>query len=386
MADWPSITDDDQTGLTGTIFNKAFFDLIKVFIQVGSHSSGLDADKPETCSPGDIYYATDTEKLYVCFATNIWSEVGGAAVSEPEQVRLPDPEVTDFTSPSGKDSIDGPGAEDIINTVKDSSINMISTFRTRIAQKITLSGATINSVKIRGSRDANCTSGDLYCRVRKVSDDGIIETSSKVVAYADLPTSREDITFPLTCAPSVAVYISFEGSFVGGNGFFMDESSTDEISGSEWYYSDTTWTEITGHDVYITIDFAGVANTVDEDTDTEWHADPPDKPGVWISWDIGSLKYIGGCRIYWGAEAAYRPTEYKIYTSPDNSNWTEVIHEAEAAPASAWKTYQWYARYARYFKLEVTTHGLSGTKVYEVDGYSLSQEDTTQRHGHGGLS
>lgn len=77
MANWPSITDDEGPSQPGTIFDKAFFDLIKAYIRAGSHQSGLAANKPETCSPGDVYHATDTEAYYACFVANTWIEVGG---------------------------------------------------------------------------------------------------------------------------------------------------------------------------------------------------------------------------------------------------------------------------------------------------------------------
>jgi len=38
-------------------------------------SSGLDANKPASPSQGDIYWATDTKKLYYCYSDGNWTEV-----------------------------------------------------------------------------------------------------------------------------------------------------------------------------------------------------------------------------------------------------------------------------------------------------------------------
>ena len=37
-------------------------------------SYGLDASKPASPNTGDIYAATDTEKLYVCYTTGVWTD------------------------------------------------------------------------------------------------------------------------------------------------------------------------------------------------------------------------------------------------------------------------------------------------------------------------
>lgn len=543
MADWPSITDDDGSGLTGTIFNKAFFDLIKAFIQAGSHQSGLDADKPATCSPGDTYHATDTEKLYVCFVANTWSELGGAA--PPEQVRLPEPEAGDFATPTVHDKsseIAAPspilGAEGAMND-RPFGTSYMGTGIHRVGQRITLNGDDLKKVSFLLSKVSSPT-GTVYARIRRVSDDSIIETSSTTYVANDLPTEKAWKDFAFTCAPNEEVHVAVE--YYDGTDtdyIILWYDNADTIPGAFEYcsvYNGETphWYTTSGSDCSIRIYFLGfeATNTVDEDINTFWQPDgfilnqtegdytyhlageewyqrsgqritltgqnlsyvrfylkkvgspsgnvycrirrtsddgiietsatvytanelsteyewkefalssSPDEEvyicvepsggdydnyidaylatsdvcdgchvyyttgagytvnsgfdttiilafsdvSPWISWDIGSLKFVGGCRIYWGSEVAYRPTEYKLYVSVNGTDWTEVIHETEAAPASAWKTYQWYVRYARYFKLVVITLGASGTKVYEVDGYSLSQEDTTQHHGHGGLS
>lgn len=48
--------------------------------------TGLDAAKTATPSVGQIYFATDTTRLYICFATNVWTQVDDICVpSSPSQ-------------------------------------------------------------------------------------------------------------------------------------------------------------------------------------------------------------------------------------------------------------------------------------------------------------
>lgn len=46
-----------------------------------SITSGLDADKPAIPAIGDMYGATDTQKLYVCFTAGTWTKVSYLANS-----------------------------------------------------------------------------------------------------------------------------------------------------------------------------------------------------------------------------------------------------------------------------------------------------------------
>lgn len=386
MADWPSITNDTGSGQDGTIFDKAFFDLIKAFIQTGNHQSGLDANKPAECSPGDVYHATDTEIYYVCFLADTWFGVGGGA--DPEQVRLPDPEAGDFATPSSATASSEAAGGSILNqTTQDTFGILCGAGDIRIAQKITLTGKVLSYVRFYLMKTGAPT-GTLYVRVRRVSDDGIIEASSTTLDVSTLTGAYQWKEFALTCAPNEEVRVAAE--YDGGDGsnhVRVGRTSSDLCDGCRSIYpSGGPWNDISGDDITIILWAGGTAaETIDDDTATYWVPDPANEAGAWVSWDIGSLKSIGGCKIYWGSEAAYRPTEYKIYTSPNGSDWTEVIHETEAAPASAWKEYNWYAKYARYIKMEVTTHGSSGTKVYEMDEYSKTAEDAMSCHGHGGL-
>lgn len=384
MADWPTITDDDQTGLTGTMFDKAFFDLIKAFIQAGSHQSGLDANKPAECSPGDVYHATDTETYYVCFVANTWSGVGGAA--DPEEVRLPTPEGGDYATPSAVTASSEAGGLILNQQLQNDYEKMRVDWYERIAQRITLTGKTLTYVRFY-LKKTDAPEGTLYVRVRRVSDDGIIETSATTLDVTTITTDYAWYQFALTCAPSEEVRICAE--FSGGEGsneVYVGLQNTDVCDGQVSTYFGS-WGESATKDCTIILCAAGAANDAkDEDLATFWVPDPANEAGAWLKLNLGSVKYIGGCRIYWGSEVAYQPTEYKIYTSPNDSDWTEVIHETEAAPASAWKEYNWYVQKAQYIKMIVTTHGASGTKVYEVDEYSTDQDGVILTHGHGGLS
>ena len=77
MADWPTITDDDQTGLTGTLFDKAFFDLIKAYIDdkkiVFSFAIPIDTPESTGVDKGVFHFAPGVagtiEEVYIIAKT-----------------------------------------------------------------------------------------------------------------------------------------------------------------------------------------------------------------------------------------------------------------------------------------------------------------------------
>jgi len=279
-----------------------------------------------------------------------------------------------YTTPSVHDKSSEGAGEVIENLLENWSQGMESGSYTRLGQRITLSGATLQQVSFYVAKQ-NSPTGTVYARVRKVSDDSIIETSSREVDITTMSSPAHWEDFPFTCAPNEEVRLILEFNGGDSNNFLRVYTYYAEsvIIGMYTRYI-SSWAEIAEADNTIKMHFASVylaTNTVDDDLLTLWLPDPPNEAGAWISWDMGSVKYSKGCRIYWGSEAGYRPSEYKIWTSVDGIEWTEAIHETEAPPASAWKTYSWSVRQIRYFKLSIVTHGSSGTKVYETDEYSI---------------
>lgn len=125
------------------------------------------------------------------------------------------------------------------------------------------------------------------------------------------------------------------------------------------------------------------ASLIDDNLATQWRPEPVNEVNAWLRADMGALKITSGCRIYWGADADYRPTAYRIEVSENGTDWTTVITETSAAPASAWKEYSWNSRYARYIRMIVDTHGATGTEVFEVDYYSRITDRVAAEHGHG---
>lgn len=121
--------------------------------------------------------------------------------------------------------------------------------------------------------------------------------------------------------------------------------------------------------------------TIDDKIATGWMPNPPDESGAWIRWDLGAGKIVGACRIYWGADANYRPSAYRIQVSEDASNWT-TVYTATTQPSSGWVEYTWSARYCRYIRLLIDAHGASGTEVYEFDYYSRLTDKVACEHGH----
>ncbi|GAI34002.1 unnamed protein product, partial [marine sediment metagenome] len=171
--------------------------------------------------------------------------------------------------------------------------------------------------------------------------------------------------------------------FAGGDQIFLRYKNTDVCEGNLYNY-DSSWISKSSWDCAIKIIYEGdIDNLIDDNTGTFWMPEPANEAGAWCRCDMGALKICGGCRIYWGAEVAYRPTAYRIEVSENGSTWTTVVTETEAAPASAWKEYSWNARYARYIRMIVDTHGASGTKVYEADYYSRITDRVAAEHGHG---
>jgi hypothetical protein len=124
------------------------------------------------------------------------------------------------------------------------------------------------------------------------------------------------------------------------------------------------------------------ADSKDDSLGSFWLPSPANESRAWCQWDTGALKIIAGCRVYWGAEAGYLLNAYRIQLSEDGTNWNTVATETVAPPTDAWKEYSWKARYARYIRLMVDSHGASGTKIYEIDYYSRITDRVAAEHGH----
>lgn len=243
------------------------------------------------------------------------------------------------------------------------------------AQKITLSGDTLEKVSFYLKKEVGLPTGTAYCRVRKTSDESIIETSPTELDVSTLSSDGEWKDFVLSSSPNEEVYITIEYDEGDSDNYIaLAYATPDIIQGVYTQIFNGIYESFPDYDCDIKIYFVSNLATysVDDDTGTSWMPDPSNEAGAWISWDMGSVKYSKGCRIYWGSEAPYRPSEYKIWVSENGTDWTEVVHETEAPPASAWKTYSWDVQQIRYFTLSIMTHGASGTKVYETDEYSIS--------------
>lgn len=52
------------------------YDIIARMFGSAVAAVGLDASKSATPAVGNLYWATDTNKAYACFATNVWTQVG----------------------------------------------------------------------------------------------------------------------------------------------------------------------------------------------------------------------------------------------------------------------------------------------------------------------
>ena len=72
------------------------------------------------------------------------------------------------------------------------------------------------------------------------------------------------------------------------------------------------------------------SNAIDGDTGTRWQSGIEIYNGLWFKVNLGQLRKIYQTRYYWcpGGESDWPANGYKIETSPDNSNWTQVYSGA----------------------------------------------------------
>ncbi|MCP8303883.1 MAG: discoidin domain-containing protein [archaeon] len=134
-------------------------------------------------------------------------------------------------------------------------------------------------------------------------------------------------------------------------------------------------------------------NVIDNDTTSMWYPNPVNEANAWIYVDLGGEKIITGIKVYWGADVAYRPTNYDLDYSLNASDWAHLLNQA-SDPGSGWKEHIFSKIIARYVRLQVNTHGSSGTKVYEImyqEGYEVIYKMSDEilscsiEHGEGGL-
>jgi len=258
---------------------------------------------------------------------------------------------------------------DVVNTHTDTG-NKIYAGIPRSAQKIDLWGDPIETVKFYLKKVGSPT-GTIYARIRRVSDDSIIETSSTTYEAGNLTTSWQWKNFAFSVAPDDYVRVCVEFSGGNSNNYIKAGASVDNYIPGVWNdYSGGQWREYVGfrdQTIQILFDSYNDPNTIDDSLATYWQPDPPDEAGAWVKWDLGNKKMLDGCKIYWGANSDYRPDDYKIYTSPDDTNWTEQVHQS-SDPGSGWKEHTFSSRVtAQYLKFVVQTggHGAIGTRLYE---------------------
>lgn len=146
--------------------------------------------------------------------------------------------------------------EPIIGEESTDYFAMYSASVTRCGQKITLAGDILSKVSF-WTRKYGTPPGTIYARIRKVSNDDIIETSPTTYTAPDLSTDPAWKDFVFTCAPDEEVYISLE--YDDGNadnsirGFYYTPSTI--IGEIAWY--DAGWSSAGTHDCSIKIYFDG---------------------------------------------------------------------------------------------------------------------------------
>jgi len=332
---------------------------------------------PVSPTDGQLWYDTVNKllKQYIA-AEAAWRTVGGDI--PVDQVVVPTPTAADYVTPKAVSDSSATEALWLENTASNYTLGLFNGYYVRAGHQITVPAKTISKVCLY-LRKYGSPTGTAYCRIRRVSDDSIIsEVSFDVATLTTSYTWRE---FALPTPVFINEEVRFLAEFYGGN-----SSNRLEISYSYNYIDGffarykTAW-ETTGYDTTIKIyeAYSGV-NTIDDNLDTFWQPSPANEPGAWLQWDLAGKKLlsISGLRIYWGADAAYRPTNYDIDYSEDGTTWIQLINET-VDPGAGWKEYTWTpVDFVRYLRLQINTHGTSGTRVYETDYYQTS----IWRHGH----
>jgi len=121
----------------------------------------------------------------------------------------------------------------------------------RQAQRKTLDNKKVTAVTFKLSKNGSPT-GSIYCRIRKVSDDSIIQESDAIDA-ATLTTVLTDKTFnfsnPVTINEEVRISCEYPGGDVN-NYIWIACQNTDVKSGELRSEYTTSWTDFSSFDMY----------------------------------------------------------------------------------------------------------------------------------------
>ena len=306
------------------------------------------------------------------------------ALIDLNKVKLPSPSASDYVTPSTT-SASSEGVETDVQTSSNNNVSLYSGSIIKAAQRKTISSKAVKKLTFQLYK-ANSPTGNVTFIIRKVSDDTIIV--SKIWGDASaLPTEATDEEVSFDSFPIINEEVRLCVEFSGGdasNPVYCRFQGTDVKADEYRSHYTTVWNDVTEADMYYKIEYIlHAAGTIDDNLASKWRPSPANEANAWCRWDTGALKILGSCRIYWGADAAYRPTNYDIDVSENGTDWTQVVNETSAPPASAWKEYSWNARYVRYIRLQINTHGASGTEIYEADYYSRITDRVAAEHGHG---
>ncbi len=217
------------------------------------------------------------------------------------------------------------------------------------------------------------SSGTVTARIRKVSDDSIIDESSPVdIADLNDPPSSSGIPykkFTLNSVPivntDIRVVLEWSGSALNSA-----RSQGDETGGYRTHYSTyggDHWVDSSGtdHDVVVN---SYLGRSYDEDVGTYTEC-PKAKYPYTVHWDLGQVRTLNTIRIYWGADAVWRPHLYTLAVSLDGISWTTVATMDEGRPDSGWVSYTFGSESCRYVRFTTGASVASdlGTRIYEIE-------------------
>jgi len=299
---------------------------------------------------------------------------------EVNKVKLPSPSESDYITPSAATASSSPSADISNDTGTSDGGNIMQGQRATPPD----GGGFVTSVKMGIYFDNSVmetpTNYTVTLQIRRVSDDAVLWQGNKSGTIGGLWAGIVMVEWNPNYLVEAEVRIVVS-NFHWGRARYRNANV---CAGVYTSYSGGAWTDNASYDYRIILVWTPRPDwTRDDSTSSFWVPSPPNEAGAWIRWDTGALKILGGARIYWGADSAYLPTAYRLQVSEDGTTWVTVVTETAAPTPSAWKEYSWNARYCRYLRLVIDSHGSSGTRVFEADYYSRITDRVAAEHGHG---
>jgi hypothetical protein len=306
-----------------------------------------------------------------------------------KQVTFSSPDSADWTDPVSV-TVSSGGSETVVcnPNAPDNYYSMSANYNQREAERITdalLRNKALVSVKWYLAKGGSPT-GNVECRIRKVSDDSIVATAINPLAASSLSESsytRHTFNFPAnTLTPNedyriVVEYPTGDASNYIKVGVHTGSGNTYAGGYREAYAGGWNITD-TSHDFNTEIIFGSGDNIKDNNTSTKWTS--LNEANRWAYVEVASTsKPTGAIRVFWG-NSNETPTNYRIQHSNNGSSWTDLLTRNVKPPSNQWTTYEFNIVDCRYVRvLAQETLAMSN---YEIDIYKQEAAQALADHGH----